>query len=115
MLIVVLVIVANVVAARRRIARKMPPPFDPTLGAGPTPFAGVSFGGPRTVSRTTTTADGSVTVTVFEETVGSTHSGTNGVIDPELFGGVASGDLEREILNEVKDAFRQINAQRKSP
>ena len=115
-LIVIVVIVANVVAARRRFARRMPPRFDPTLGPGPAPYGGAAIGSPRTVSKTTTTttADGSVTVTVVEETIGSSRLNTNGVVDPELFGGAVSGDLEREILNEVKEAFRHINAQRDS-
>ena len=107
--IVLIVVIANVVAARRRMLRAMSPPFNPAYGTG--------FGQavpPRTVSKTTTTtsADGSVTVTVVEETSVSsgTPFGINGVVDPELFAsGAVNGGLEQEILTEVRDAFRRMN------
>ena len=109
-LIVIGVVLANVVAARRR-HRAMPPPFVAPIPDG-NPF-GIPHFSPHTYSKTTTTtnADGSVTVTVIEERTGSTVGSVNDVIDPELFtNGVGSGVLEQEILAEVRDAFRKIGS-----
>lgn len=117
--IAVFVVVVNVVAARRRALRATPPLFDPTLGPGLGPYAGAPGSPPRVVSKktTTTNADGSVTVTVVEETiVGSPSYGSaNGVIDPELFtSNGLGGELEQEVLAEVRDAFRRMGSQNRS-
>ena len=118
-LIVVLVVVANVVSARRRGARlRTAFDFDPTLGGNAAGNLGRG-GTPGAVStRTTTThADGSVTVTVVERsTVGSApFGGIDGVVDPELTGNGIAGSLEERILNEVRDALRDADVRRDTP